>query len=531
MKESMKLRTFIILIITILFLLVGFYLWRSSPSKTYTNEELLNRPIGIPLAAKFFPKNSLLTIHWIVNPKKIPHYLETIIPGSSKTDAKNKAEIFINDLFGIIDLDFEKDLSEWVGEEISFTLLPSERIDTNFDWIMAISLEENSNKEIFLEQFWNKHSRTGNDLEINHSQHFSLITGPIDAISAESRKISTVQIENELILFSSNKNILEKAIKMSTSTNENQLNDSLLNESFQNLGDGIAFISASNQGIHNLLDFKNQMIGIDQINSLVSRLQLKGKDIIIETTIYLNKNLNKELANTSINSLLPYANGPANLIEIVNATPEFVSPIEQKVIMESEQTDTALPNLKEIAISNKLPVLHILDQEDWILATPENTYIEEIADKNLTKNGYKKNEINYNSQTLEVWAKLIVEKISNRETINNDIGLILLKENNINWWSNKLDLIERKSKNNQPDESGMTLNIYKDEQERKIYQQIIFSGNYMKSQLNSWRPWLLVNTLSGNSLGDNAKILIISIESPEKENENSLSIHSRLSFG
>ena len=106
---------------TLLFLL----LLSSRPASTLalTDQKLIEKDkVQLPETARFFPKETSLSLHLMVNPKKIPEYFESTTSTKNKKEARERTENLIEGLFALTGLDYDKELSRWISSGVSLAI-------------------------------------------------------------------------------------------------------------------------------------------------------------------------------------------------------------------------------------------------------------------------------------------------------------------------------------------------------------------------------------------------------------------------
>ena len=143
-----RLSYFLISGIIIISFSIGIFIWRnkninevSQPNQTsYTT----------PISAKYIPENAELVFHWKINPTILPSYLESFQGKINKNITSKKVSLIRDSSLKLISLDFERDISKWVGEYGSFALFNTKNHSLD-DWLMVLDINKNLNPEDVLE--------------------------------------------------------------------------------------------------------------------------------------------------------------------------------------------------------------------------------------------------------------------------------------------------------------------------------------------------------------------------------------------
>ena len=97
-----------------------------------------------PISSEYIPYNSELVFHWKINPTILPSYLESFQGKINKNITSQKVSLIRDSSLKLISLDFERDISKWVGEYGSFALFNTKNHSLD-DWLMVLETK----KDIF----------------------------------------------------------------------------------------------------------------------------------------------------------------------------------------------------------------------------------------------------------------------------------------------------------------------------------------------------------------------------------------------
>ena len=128
--------------------LTGVFIWRNNNFKEIpqTNE----KSYSTPNSSKYIPKNSELVFHWKINPNILPNYVENSKVKVNKNITNKTTRLIRDSFFNLMSLDFERDISKWVGENGSFALFDISNHDLN-DWLLVLEINNNLNPDEALE--------------------------------------------------------------------------------------------------------------------------------------------------------------------------------------------------------------------------------------------------------------------------------------------------------------------------------------------------------------------------------------------
>lgn len=91
---------------------------------------IVDRPLELPRAARFMPRDAALTLHWLVDPRQVPAYAQAVAPVRQRRLVNESTHQLRDGVFALAGLDFNGELSGWIGPEISLAMLeaPSPKV-------------------------------------------------------------------------------------------------------------------------------------------------------------------------------------------------------------------------------------------------------------------------------------------------------------------------------------------------------------------------------------------------------------------
>ena len=122
----MKVRSALLAILAIVFSLLsltfglGWAIFLKSPLRI-----VQQHPIELPRAAQFAPKDAALTFHLMVNPSGLSTYAEAVAASSQRNKARESLEKLREAFFSLAGIDFDTELIEWLGPEVSLIVFDS----------------------------------------------------------------------------------------------------------------------------------------------------------------------------------------------------------------------------------------------------------------------------------------------------------------------------------------------------------------------------------------------------------------------
>ncbi|ABX08110.1 DUF3352 domain-containing protein [Prochlorococcus marinus] len=534
----MKARTFLIaLSVTIgLLLIISFGIWRGAAAQSPLN--LKNEPITLPSTAKFFPKEALLTIHLKLDVNRFPRYIEAVVPEKKRNKARSETVKIRNGFFALAGLDFERDLSSWVNPKFSLSIIKVNGEQEHFGWLLAIQGDDKEGPSSFMKSFWDKKVLDGEDVLQENYNNFEIYSYNDPLFPKKRKEISTTIVEDKVVLASSEKVILKKAIDTSKDPQLSQLNDQELIQSIEKMNTGIGLINASEEALETLLDLPKSLTQKNSLERLVASIKAEGPELLLDglfkfkesgTEIKSQRESAISLVNGSGGPIQDIAilSEPFKLIDSASEDPEakLLGPILRQYINDLDSTA-----INRITNSEKGPLVWINEDAGWIIGTKDNSQDLEI-DKSLRSNGFSKSSLALKEKKIDVWSKLAINKSGKYDNIINNVEIILSQENESNWWGNNIAALEQRLQVN-----SLTNN-------NKRFQNLISNdGNYFDQQvflgptssqkiLSDWKPWKLLQAVIGHSLKQNIKSIAISIGASKDDIEQTINFHAKLLLG
>ena len=150
----MKARSFFLALaaaLVVLFSLAAGFWWtmaRQSPLR------LAEQHLALPRAARFVPRESALSLHWLVDPARLPAYAQAVAPVRHRRDARDSVQQLRDGAFALAGLAFEDELADWIGPQVSLALLEATPDSARMGWVLALSSRDQDGARRFLQRFW-----------------------------------------------------------------------------------------------------------------------------------------------------------------------------------------------------------------------------------------------------------------------------------------------------------------------------------------------------------------------------------------
>ncbi len=495
-----RLSSFLILGIVILSILTGIFIWRYKHLKQIPkfNEESFNAPVS----SKYIPTNTDLIFHWKLNPAIVPNYFEKYQDKASKNRINKKISFIRDSSFKLISLDFAKDISKWVGDYGSFAVLDSHTQALN-DWMMVLAIKEDVNIKTELESILGSKI-----IDKDNNQSTKINNSNIEIISKIINSNSSIYFANDQdnLLIASNPKIIQSSILQ---INSNMLNTKKEYKNIQlkdNLKDGLLLLEISPKKIFNLIGQEKNLFKINEIDNLISSINLDENKLNLEGIISYN-----------IKTKMPVKDINYNLIDIIKESElyeDFIlvdNPMQyfrkdsdhpyQNLIASliEESTTSDYSNLFKIILENSKENLIWINDKDWLVLTRKSDTSKKKISDILKKENFLSTNLDVENKKLNIWSKISTDENKEYELKDNIEAIIEENEENYIWSQNLSSILNFDNKNylqnySDNDQKIDKLNDFDD------VLRIHLGEEKTKTLLNNFYPYMLFKTMLGNNL-------------------------------
>ncbi|NDD46548.1 MAG: DUF3352 domain-containing protein, partial [Synechococcaceae bacterium WB9_4xB_025] len=221
----MKARSFLLAVVLAVVLLLGAAagLWWSMVQQSPLR--LAEQPLELPRAARFVPRQSALSLHWLVDPGRLPAYAQAVAPTRQRRSAREGMEQLRDGAFALAGLDYTSELADWLGPQVSLALLEPAGAEGAMGWVLALASRDDDGARRFLQRFWQTRSLAGTDLQISRYRGIGVISGRGALLGRDPQPLATALIDDDLLLLASGRGVLEQALDGSQLDELHQLGD------------------------------------------------------------------------------------------------------------------------------------------------------------------------------------------------------------------------------------------------------------------------------------------------------------------
>ncbi len=539
----MKARSFLLAVAAAVLVLLttALGLWwamaQQSPLK------IVGQALVLPRAARFVPKDASLSLHWLSDPVRMPAYAQAVAPVSRRRQARDSTQQLRDGAFALAGLDFVGELAEWIGPQVSLSLL-APVADAPAGWVLALTSLDQDGAKRFLQRFWQTRSLAGTDLQISRYRGMGVISGRGALLGREPQPIATALIDDDLLLIASSRGVLEQSLDVSQLDALHQLGDSALEADLKQLGRGAALLTADPAAMATWLGMPSSISDRDDLVGLVAALDPKGTALNLDAVLRFRQPLGSAGNGITLShSLMRSAGGSASALALLSdpaalLNPQSEAPVAQwlaPVLQETLQTLGA-EGASAVVGLDAGPLLWEQGEEGWLLGTCSDQPGLEAVDADLQSKGLVRSALPSDGSALEVWTRLARQRQRGEASLQAQLAVALERESGQDWWGQTLDALTTRQDHAALEPRLDQLRALQDEGAAPLAQQLALATEPSRAQLQKWRPWSLIQSVAGKPLLPAVQELALAA-GPDQEDgagqagSNRLRLRAQLRFG
>ena len=540
----MKARSFLLAIAAavVLLLTTALGLWwamaEQSPLK------LVGQPLVLPRAARFVPRDASLSLHWLADPVRMPAYAQAVAPVSRRRQARDSTQQLRDGAFALAGLDFVGELADWIGPQVSLSLIAPVS-DAPAGWVLALTSLDQDGAKRFLQRFWQTRSLAGTDLQISRYRGIGVISGRGALLGREPQPIATALIDDDLLLIASSRGVLEQSLDVSQLDALHQLGDEALVADLQQLGRGAALLTADPVAMTRWLGMPRSISDHDDLVGLVAALEPKGTALNLDAVLRFQQPLGSSGNGLTLSrSLMRSAGGSATALAVLSdpaglLSPQSEDPVAQWLAPVLEETLQTLGTEGASAVVglNAGPLLWKQGDEGWLLGTSSDQPGLEAVDADLQSKGLVRSALPSEGSALEVWTRLARQRQRGEASLQAQLAVALERESGQDWWGQTLDALTTRQDHSALEPRLDQLEALQDEGVAPLAQQLALATEPSRAQLQKWRPWSLIQSVAGRPLLPAVQELALAAgvdqeeEGVDQVGSNRLRLRAQLRFG
>ena len=539
----MKARSFLLAVAAAVLVLLttALGLWwamaQQSPLK------IVGQALVLPRAARFVPKDASLSLHWLSDPVRMPAYAQAVAPVSRRRQARDSTRQLRDGAFALAGLDFVGELADWIGPQVSLSLL-APVADAPAGWVLALTSLDQDGAKRFLQRFWQTRSLAGTDLQISRYRGMGVISGRGALLGREPQPIATALIDDDLLLIASSRGVLEQSLDVSQLDALHQLGDSALEADLKQLGRGAALLTADPAAMATWLGMPSSISDRDDLVGLVAALDPKGTALNLDAVLRFRQPLGSAGNGITLShSLMRSAGGSASALAVLSdpaalLSPQSEAPIAQwlaPVLQETLQTLGA-EGASAVVGLDAGPLLWEQGEEGWLLGTSSDQPGLEAVDADLQAKGLVRSALPSDGSALEVWTRLARQRQRGEASLQAQLAVALERESGQDWWGQTLDALTTRQDHAALEPRLDQLRALQDEGAAPLAQQLALATELSRAQLQKWRPWSLIQSVAGQPLLPAVQELALAAGPDQEEGagqagSNRLRLRAQLRFG
>ena len=539
----MKARSFLLAVAAAVLVLLttALGLWwamaQQSPLK------IVGQALVLPRAARFVPKDASLSLHWLSDPVRMPAYAQAVAPVSRRRQARDSTQQLRDGAFALAGLDFVGELADWIGPQVSLSLL-APVADAPAGWVLALTSLDQDGAKRFLQRFWQTRSLAGTDLQISRYRGMGVISGRGALLGREPQPIATALIDDDLLLIASSRGVLEQSLDVSQLDALHQLGDSALEADLKQLGRGAALLTADPAAMATWLGMPSSISDRDDLVGLVAALDPKGTALNLDAVLRFRQPLGSAGNGITLShSLLRSAGGSASALAVLSdpaalLSPQSDAPVAQwlaPVLQETLQTLGA-EGASAVVGLDAGPLLWEQGEEGWLLGTSSDQPGLEAVDADLQAKGLVRSALPSDGSALEVWTRLARQRQRGEASLQAQLAVALERESGQDWWGQTLDALTTRQDHAALEPRLDQLRALQDEGAAPLAQQLALATEPSRAQLQKWRPWRLIQSVAGQPLLPAVQELALAAGPDQEEGagqagSNRLRLRAQLRFG
>ena len=539
----MKARSFLLAVAAAVLVLLttALGLWwamaQQSPLK------IVGQALVLPRAARFVPKDASLSLHWLSDPVRMPAYAQAVAPVSRRRQARDSTQQLRDGAFALAGLDFVGELADWIGPQVSLSLL-APVADAPAGWVLALTSLDQDGAKRFLQRFWQTRSLAGTDLQISRYRGMGVISGRGALLGRDPQPIATALIDDDLLLIASSRGVLEQSLDVSQLDALHQLGDSALEADLKQLGRGAALLTADPAAMATWLGMPSSISDRDDLVGLVAALDPKGTALNLDAVLRFRQPLGSAGNGITLShSLMRSAGGSASALAVLSdpaalLSPQSEAPVAQwlaPVLQETLQTLGA-EGASAVVGLDAGPLLWEQGEEGWLLGTSSDQPGLEAVDADLQAKGLVRSALPSDGSALEVWTRLARQRQRGEASLQAQLAVALERESGQDWWGQTLDALTTRQDHAALEPRLDQLRALQDEGAAPLAQQLALATELSRAQLQKWRPWRLIQSVAGQPLLPAVQELALAAGPDQEEGagqagSNRLRLRAQLRFG
>ena len=553
-SSGMKGRPFlaVLLVIAALALALGsggwWLVWRQGPLR------LQHHPLTIPRAARFVPRQALLSLYVFSDGEQPVDYARAVAPLRQRDQASQAVERLRDGAFAAAGLDYHDELAHWLAPEVGLALFNTANDDAaGGSWLLVLSSKDDEGARRFLQRFWQSRSLAGSGLQVSQYRGMGLISGRGALVGRDPVPLATALVQDDLVLLASGRATLERALDVSQLDELNQAGLSPLRQGVERLGEGMALLVARPGAFGPWLGWPALEGETGSTGALLmGALQPRGGELAFEGLLQLPAGASPQPsfpegpAPGSIGSAAPpRQTPPAEASQLPELLQGLRGESSSLAVLHNPAALQAEPWLKPLltlittppAAGPLPPLLAAADAEElllstspqgWLIGTNSQTPRPETLEAPLAAEGLIEAPLEVEGESVTVWTRLQAPgahggKPAQRDQLSASVAGWRQERDGLAWWGGNLALLNDTSAGRSVLARQRQLAAL-DRPEAAL--RWVLGPEAASTLLQQWRPWTLLSSVAGGPLAPGLQSFAVAL-APET---NSVRWSARLQF-
>ncbi|MFN9871663.1 MAG: DUF3352 domain-containing protein [Cyanobacteriota bacterium] len=522
----MKARPFLAVVLAVVLAVLGLGLggwwlvWQGSPL------QLARRPLEVPLAARFVPRQAPLALYLFTDGQEPVAYARAVAEGRRRREAADAVARLRDGAVAAAGLDYPNELAGWLDAPVGLALFdaPSpgekdaETSSGSGGWLLVLGSRDQDGARRFLQRFWQTRSLAGTDLQVSRYRGMGLISGRGALVGQDPMPLATALVDDDLVLIASGRGILEQALDVSQIDELNQAGQPGLSGSLEQLGPAAALLLARPQAIEHWLGIALPDDPADRPTRLIAALRPAGRGLAVRGRLDLPTPLPpaSTLPVDRREALLAGRRGDAASLALLHdpaglAAVPLVAPLLSRSLAPVAAAEAGpLPAL--VASRDQGTLLATDGSEGWLLGTDSDQPDPAALEAPLAAEGLIPAPLDLEDRSLLVWTRLAAATRGSRRGADDRLQASLAGwrsvENGLAWWGGRLELLEART----GAEGGRRMRQLEVLERPSAPFQWALAPAPARSLLHGLPPWRLLGALAGGSFDDPVQGLALALE-------------------
>ncbi len=480
---------------------------------------LQHQPLAIPVAARFVPRLSPLSLFLLTDGQEPLDYVRAVVTPRQRRAARAAVARLRDGAFATAGLDYATELSSWLGPEIGLAVMDTGDGSHPDDWLLSLCSRDGDGARRFLQRFWQTRSLAGTDLQISSYRGMGLISGRGALVGREVVPIATALINDDLVLIASGRGVLEQALDVSQIDALNLAASEPFRSGVNSLGDGVALLTARPAALGSWLGIPQPILEQEGIGRLRPRRGPAGTPLwVVAIPRGAAGALDRPTvavvepdAQIGADALLRELRGEADSLALIQNPADRSGLVQSFLAGALAGVPSPLPAL--VGAADHGPLLVARSEDGWLLGTASAEPASELLEPALAAEGLIAAPLQLGDGTqVRVWTQLAVSATGRQgrgpgTQLQAELAGARLGLGDLAWWAERLTRLEQQSEARRGPRQRL-------EQLASLHRsaaaaQWAVGADQARGVLRNWAGLKWLSTLAGQPLAEAAEGLAV----------------------